>query len=324
MNILLVLKNNLYRLCKEKVIIVMILVIMPAVIYFGVYFSQSDNIKGKIAITGASIQEKNELTKFLGDNKKITLEFLEEEPSKTELIKGIYLAEIHFTNDKSEVISYGRQDVKKELEFAIKGEVYKENKDETTVQGKIIGFLVMFLLLGSVMIMNFFLTDRENRVYVRVLSGNVSYYEYIIGQLLYAISVFTVPSIILSLIILKVLSVKLSIGIGLYSLLILLLGLLSSSFSVLLCTISKDKASATIGGSMITLITSLLAGCLINITDNNQIVGFIRNCLPQKRLIDLANKYSSENLLLLLVIIILFISLSVIIGKKQYESGKFI
>ncbi|WP_241428240.1 ABC transporter permease [Clostridium sp. DJ247] len=302
----------------------MLIIVLPVVVYLGVYFSQSDSMKGKIAIVGSDSQQKENIRKSIEGKKKVTLEFLEQEPTKTELIKGIYLAEINFTKDNPEVISYGKEDIKRELEVNIKGEIYEGNKDDTTVQGKIIGFLVMFLFSGSVMIMDFFLTDRENGVYAKVLSGNVSYYEYIAGQLLYAICIFTIPSIIMSLMVLKILSVKLSISIGLFSLLIFLLGLLSSSFSILICTLCRNKASASMGGSAITTITCLLAGCLINIVDNNKIIGFIRNCLPQKRLIDLANNYNNEDLIFLIVIVLLFVSFSVYIGKNQYEYGKFL
>lgn len=55
-------------------------------------------------------------------------------------------------------------------------------------------------------------------------------------------------------------------------------------FSMLVCTIFKDKASASMSGSAICMITCLLGGCLINIVDNNKIIGTIRDLIPHKRL----------------------------------------
>ncbi|PJI09454.1 MULTISPECIES: ABC transporter permease [Clostridium] len=322
-NILLIIKNNLYRLSKEKIIIFMLIIVLPIVIYFGIYFSQTDSITGKIAIVKANNKQEERVKKSVKGKEKVTLKFLSKEPTKTDLIKGIYLAEIKFKKSKPDVISYGKEDVKKGIEAAIKGKTYVDNKDNITVQGKIIGFLTMFLFFGSIMIMDFFLTDRENSVYSRVLIAKISYYEYIIGQMVYCLCVLTVPSIIMSLVIIKILSIQLRISTGLFLLLIFLVGLLSSSFSILICTLCKNKASASMMGSIVTMITCLLGGCIINIVDSNKIIGAIRECLPQKRLIDLANKYNNGDLIFLIVIILLFVSISIFVGKRQYENGDF-
>lgn len=323
-NILLIIKSNLYRFSKEKLFILFILTALPIIVSLGIYFAQTDSIKGKIAVVGASDKEEQDIKKSIEAAGKITLEFLEESPTKTNLIKGIYIAEINLEKDNIEVISYGREEVKKSIESSIKGEVYEAVKDDTTIQGKIVGFLIMFLFTGSLMTMDFFLTDRENGAYVRVLSGRLTYYEYIIGQIVYNIILLTTPTLIMSLLVLKILSVELSISIGLFCALIFLIGLLSTAFSILICTVFKDKASATMSGSAISMISCLLGGCLINIVDNNKVIGFIRNLIPQKRLIDFANNYNNEDLIFLIVIITAFILISVVMGKKQYENGKFL
>ncbi|MEG1002675.1 MAG: ABC transporter permease [Clostridium sp.] len=323
-NILLIIKNNLYRLTKMKIMLVMIIVVLPIIIYGGIYFSKADNIKGKIAIVNATSTQEEAMKKSTEGNDNITFEFLSKEPAKTDLIKGIYIAEINFEGTEPKVISYGNKEIKKQLEASLRGEVYESDVEITTIEGRIIGFLIMFLFMGSIMAMEFFLTDRENGTYVRVLSSNVSYYEYIIGQIAYLVCTLTVPTLIISLIMLKVLSIQLNMTIGLFSLLILIIGLLSSSFSALVCTLCKDKVSATMSGSAITMITCLLGGCIINIVDNNKIVEALRNLIPQKRLIDLANSYNNEDLIFIIVVIIVFTSISIVLGKRQYENGDFV
>ena len=162
-NILLVMKNNLYRFTKEKVMMTMVVGVMPIIICLGVYFNGMDSIKGKIAVVGARIEEKEMIEGSMMDNEKVKVEFLEESPSKTELIKGVYLAEINFQGNEPSVISYGKDDIKKSLEANLKGEVYVGDDNNATVQGKIIGFLIMFLFFGATtMVMDFFLVDREN------------------------------------------------------------------------------------------------------------------------------------------------------------------
>ncbi|MEG0295295.1 MAG: ABC transporter permease [Clostridium sp.] len=323
-NILLVIKNNLYRLSRETMILIMIFVVMPVIVYLGVYFNEMDGIKGKIAVVGATIQQEEVITKSMGENDNITLKFMDESPTNTDLIKGIYLAEINLEETQPKVISFGKEEIKKSLEAGLKGETYEAPADTATVEGKIIGFLTMFLFFGSMMIMDFFLTDRENKVYSRVLLGTLSYYEYIIGQLIYSVIALTTPTIIISMVVIKVLAVELSISLGLFAMLILLMGVLATSFAILVSTLLKDKVAASMGGSAITMITCLLGGCLVNIVDTNKIMSFIRGFIPQKRLIDLANNFNNEDLAVLLVMIIAFILISIIVGKRQYENGDFV
>ena len=323
-NILLVVKNNLQRIIKEKIMLFMVIIILPIVVYFGVYFGQINDIKGKLAIVGANVQQEIMMKESMKDNSNINPVFLDKEPSTTDLIKGIYLAQIDFRRGDPKVISYGNEDIKLSLEASLKGEVYEGSEEIQTVEGKIIGFLIMFLFFGSLMVMDNFLTDREKGVYVRVLHGKLSYFQYMIGQILYSMLTLILPTVILTLFVIKILAVELSISYGLMSLLIVLVGILSSSFAILISTICKNKVAVTMGGSAIAMITCLLGGCIVNIVDSNKVMEFLRGFLPQKRLIDLANSFNNEDLTFLLIVIVLFIGVSVFIGKKQYENGEFI
>ena len=323
-NILLVMKNNLYRFTKEKAMMVMIILVMPIIISLGIYFNGTDNIKGKIAVVGAGAEQQQIIKDSMKDNEKINIEFLEKSPSKTELIKGVYLAEINFKGSEPTVISYGKEDVRKALEAGLKGEVYVSEDSNDTVQGKVIGFLIMFLLMGATtMVMDFFLTDRENGTYTRVLSGKISYFQYIAGQMLYSLVILSIPSTVWAVFILKVLNINLDISYSLLIFLLLLVGIFSSSFGLFISTVFKDRTSASMSGSIIVMITCLLGGCLINFNDTNKVIGFIRNIIPQKRLIDLSNNFNKGDLTFVVCTILIFISISVILGKRQYENGDF-
>ena len=174
------------------------------------------------------------------------------------------------------------------------------------------------------MVMDFFLVDRENGTYTRVLSGKISYFQYITGQMLYSTVILTIPSTMWSVFILKVLNVNLEISYSLFTFLLLLVGVLSSSFGMFISTIFKDRASASMGGSIVVMITCLLGGCLINIADSNKVIGFIRNILPQKRLIDLSNNFNNTDLIFVIFSILVFGLISVILGVRQYKNGDFL
>ena len=323
-NIFLVIKNNLYRLSKDKIMVFMTIIVLPIMIYIGIYTSQLVGIKGQIAIVGANTQQEENVKKSIGNNDKLTLKFLNESPTNTELIKGIYIVEINFTKDKMEVISFGNEDTKRSIEASLKGEPYEVNKTQTTTQGKIIGFLVMFSFVGAIYSMHLFISDRENSVYSRVLSGGLLYYEYIMGQILSTIIALTVPTIIMSLLVLKLSSAEISISIGLFISLLFLVGVLSSAFSMITCTIFTKRESIEMIGSGIGLITSIIGGSFVDTVDNNKIIGFIRSLIPQKRIIDLANNCNINDFIFLVVVILAFILISIVIGKRQYESGVFI
>ena len=304
---------------------VMVIIVMPIIICLGVYFSSTDSIRGNIAVVGANAVEKAMIEESMDDNEKINIDFLDSSPSKSDLIKGVYLAEVNFEEEEPTVISYGKEDIKKSLEASLKGETYVIEKGNDTVQGKVIGFLIMFLFMGATtMVMDFFLCDRENGTYTRVLSGKISYFQYIAGQMLYSMLILSIPSTIWSVIILKVLNINIDISYSLLIFILLIVGALSSSFGMFIATIFKDRTTANMGGSIITMITCLLGGCLINFTDTNKIIGFIRNILPQKRIIDLANSFNNTDLMFVIVTIIIFILISVILGKRQYENGDFV
>ena len=324
-NIILVMRNNLYRFMKDKVMLAMVIVVMPIIICLGVYFNSTNSIKGTVAVVGTTVQEKDMIKNSMKDSDKIKIEFLEKSPTKTDLIKGIYIAEINLEGDKPIVTSYGKDEIKKTLEAVLEGKVYEGKGTNETVQGKVIGFLVMFLFLGSAtMIMDFFVSDRENGTYTRVLSGKINYYEYILGQMLYSIVILSIPSTIWSVILLKVLNVNLDISYSLFIFILLLVGVLSSSFGMFIATIFKSRAAVSMGGSIVAMITCLLGGCLINIVDSNKIIGFIRNILPQKHVIDLANNFNNGDLIFTISYILAFVAISVVLGRIQYENGDFV
>lgn len=323
-NIFLVVKNNLYRLKWERASLIMILFVMPFIIYFGIYFGSAKDIKGQIAIVGASEAEKTLFTQSFDGYDKIRLKFMDTEPSATELIKGIYLAQITLEDGRPEIISYGNQDIKGSLEAAFEGKTYTSSALSITTQGKIAGFLVMFFFFGGSMAMDFFLSDRDSGVYRRTLMMNVTYLQYILGQLFYTLIIFTLPSLLETFLIIKLLNVEISIGMGAFGAVILFIGLLSSSFAILVSTFCKNKLTTQMTCSAIAMISSLFGGCLIDVVDSNRLLAAVRNLIPQKRIIDLANEFGYQDMLYLLFFVLILISVSTVYGYRQYKRGDFL
>lgn len=323
-NCFLVIKYNFQRLLKEKMAIFMLIIILPLLVGLGVCFSTNDDVKGNIAVVGANMQQEEIIKKTLNNNERINIDFLQENVSKTDLIKGIYLAEVEYGEEDAKVTSYKNEEFKKSLEAILNNEIYEMAVEEVTVEGKIIGFLVMFLLMGSILILDYYLIDREKGVYSRILMSETSYYEYVIGQILYVFLAIAVPTIIMSVLVIKVLSVQLNISLWSFCGLLVLVSFLASSFAMFWNSTVKSKAAAQMGSSIVIMITSLLGGCIVNISDNNRIMKFIRGFIPQKRMIDLADNFNNGDLIFIMITIGIFIFGSVVIGKYYCDRGEFI
>ncbi|MGL5575574.1 MAG: ABC transporter permease [Sarcina sp.] len=323
-NIMLILKNNLYRLKYDKATLAIMLIVTPLVVGLGIYFSNNSDIKGKIAVVGVNKQEENMIKTALKANEDIELEFLDKEVENTKLIRGEYIAQLSLEGKKLEVSEFSNTEVKNVLEALLEGKIYKNEEVQISTIAKIVGFLIMFLFFGAISVADPFLSDRENKVYTRVLQGNVSYLQYTIGQLLYIILLLAIPTMIISGITITVFNVNLGINMFSFMGIIFLVGLLSGSYVVLMSNIFKNRTAVAMNTSIISMITCLLSGCLISIDGGNKIVDGIRNLLPQKRLIDFANEFGSTDLLYVLGFIVIALGLSIYIGSKDYEKGVFL
>ena len=323
-NILLVIKSNLYRCSKNSAILFMAIIVMTIIVGLGVYFGGTDELKGKIAVVGVPKEQEDVLRKSLGESNKIDFEFLDESLTKTSLIRDGYLVEINYEGGEPKVRSYGNEEVKKYIEASLNGEVYEGSTEKTTVQGKIVGFLIMFLSMGATMVLQFLLEDRKNKVYTRTLIAGVSYYEYIIGQVIYALLGLGTPTILISAVVVKVLGVSLNISYLTFIGLVFLAVLISVAYGIFLCNLFKNEMTVEIVSSNFAMILCLFSGSIININDTNKFIGFIRNCLPQKRLIDLANSFNRNDLIFVIIVAVILIGIAIIKGKKDFEEGAYI
>lgn len=323
-NIILILKNNLYRLKYDKVSVFMMLIITPLMVGLGVYFSNDVEIKGKIAVNGASTKQEEVIKTAFKENESIELEFLKDEIENTKLIRGEYVAQVTLADKNIEINEFSNTEVKNTLEALIEGKVYESEVEQVSTASKIIGFLVMFLFFGSIAVADPFLSDRENKIYTRVLQGNVSYIEYTLGQLIYTIAILGVPAMIISGIMVSVLDINLGMSTLSFMGIVFLVGLLSGSYITFMGNIFKTRTAVGMNTSIISMVTCLLSGCLISIDGGNKIVDGIRNLLPQKRLIDFANELGGTDLICVLGFIVIALGLSIYIGSKDYEKGVFL
>ncbi|WP_297632653.1 ABC transporter permease [uncultured Clostridium sp.] len=322
-NILLIIKGNILRLKKDKVTLLMIIIVLPIIVSLGVYFGSANNVKGKIAVIKSTNEEKMMIENIFKENEGIKIEALNSEIKNTSLITGAYLAEIKFEDGKVKVNEYSNQNIKEIIDSIFYGKEYIASENNVGVVEKITGFLMMFLFYGALASSSFFLQDRENGIYIRVLSGNVSFFQYTLGQILYILLVVIVPASIISIGMIKILSVDINMSYMTFLGILTLLGTLCSSMIILIGNIFKKTNEVQMNAAIIGMITSLFSGCLMNVEGSSKIIETVRNILPQKRLLDFVRDFNNGDLIFVISSIIIFVIIGIYIGSNNYKKGIF-
>lgn len=322
-NIWLIVKGNILRLRKDKVTLLMIVMVLPIIVALGVYFGSNNEVKGKIALINPSIQEKVLFEDIFKDNKGIKIECKEENIKNTSLITGAYLAAVNFENEKVIVNEYSNSEMKQMIDSIFNGKEYKSSENPVAVVEKIVGFLMMFLFYGALAAATFSLQDRESGVYIRVLSGNVSFFEYTLGQILYMLLIVILPAGIISVGMVHLLNVDINMSYISFFGIIALLGALCSSLIIFISSIFKKMNEVQMNAAIIGLITSLFSGCIMNVEGKSRIMESVRNILPQKRLLDFVTDFNMVDLSFVICSICIFIAASIYIGKVNYKKGVF-
>lgn len=322
-NILLIIKGNILRLKKDKVTLLMIIIVLPIIVSLGVYFGSTKDIKGKVAIINPTNEERMIVENIFKENEGIKIETLDSEIKNTSLITSAYLAEIKFEGGKVKVNEYSNKEIRGIVDWIFYGKEYISSENSVGVVEKIIGFLMMFLFYGALASSSFFLQDRENGIYVRVLSGNVSFFQYTLGQILYILLVVIVPASIISIGMIEILNVDINMSYRSFLGILILLGTLCSSMIILIGNIFKKTNEVQMNASIIGMITSLFSGCLINIEGSSKIIEVVRNILPQKRLLDFVQDFNSGDLIFVVSSIIIFVIVGIYIGNNNYKKGIF-
>ncbi|MGL4740183.1 MAG: ABC transporter permease [Sarcina sp.] len=322
-NIWLIVKGNILRVKKNKLILLMFIIILPVIVALGVYFGSSNETKGTIALIKPTVQEEMLFLNIFKENKGIKIETLQEEIKHTSLITGKYLAAVSFDGEKVNVAKYSNSEIKGVIESIFYGKEYKSSMTMTTVVEKIVGFLMMFLFYGALAAATLSLQDRETGVYIRILSGNVSFFEYTIGQILYMLVIVILPASIISLSMIYLLNIDIKMSYTTFLGIIVLLGALCSSLIIFISSIFKKMNEVQMNAAIIGLITSLFSGCIMNVEGESKIIEGIRNILPQKRLLDFVADFNISDLSFVICSIGIFIIASVYIGKINYKKGVF-
>lgn len=299
-----VIKGILYRMINSKTYLIMPLIITPIVIAAAIYFSSSFVERANIGIVGDYKGNFN--------NDEVNIIKLENKAVLSDLVKNKYDAVIYFENGKAQVDTIKGNDFKSKLEKIVNGEnVPMKDGEKRGVAANIVGYITMFLILLGVMLYRFFFDDKKG-IAKRVISTNISYEQYILSHFISVFIMIFVPTVLVTILAKNMLNLDTRVNTPQLAFIVLTLSLLASAFGLLISSVVKEEESASMLGTMINIITTLLAGSFFTIS-NNSLISIIGNIMPQKHILDFTialenNKgisYSDINKVILVSIIMI-------------------
>ncbi|MDD3223718.1 MAG: ABC transporter permease [Clostridium sp.] len=329
MSIFSIFKNNFYRIISKKAIVITAIIFIPLMIAGGVYFTANMETKVNIAVVS-----KNQ--KLNMSNKYFNLKVIDEKPKMSDLVLNKYDAVIvDKGNMKFKVITIKSNKLKNQIENFIKNPKsninFSDSENKRGVGTNILGFMMMIILMQQISIMLLYPEDRDLGTFKRILIAPVSSGKYLLAQGIFDFIVTFVPSYI-SIVAAKVIfKVDIGFGYGTFAGFLALLMLIGTGFSLCITSIMDDVDNASMLGTFIVMIGSIVSGSFYSFTDNSKILDNIIKLIPFKGYLTLVQgvengkslfNYSGQLIYIFAVSLILFI-IGTLITRKNLKSGKY-
>lgn len=314
-----ILKNNYFRMLKRLAQVLTMTLVTLVSIMLAVYVTGTQQVKGHIVI----ISESGNVSV---NSKYLSVVTMKKEPPYSSLVKQQYDAYVTDKgNGKYEIKTLRNEQFKKMIYSLLENPKVPvpAQKTDRGVGVNIIGFMMMFLLMGMFMNLFTFADDKEKGQLMRISASPVSFTGYLAAHCIYCFSMLLPYYLMIA--ILKAVGFNIGFTLLQYALMLGVIGILGISFALLLNTlISKPDNANMLGNSVVTL-TSVLAGSFFSFSKDNTVLDSIIKVLPQKQLLDFAqymqNGEAYAHLLSLcyvFVFSILLFTISCVILKRKY------
>lgn len=281
-----ILLNNQRRLQTKLGQFILIFILTGVSIGVALYLGDQPTIVGRFAVVGKmSLPEKQD--------DRFKLLPVAEKPSQAELMMGKY--DGYLTKDATGAIKISApkqaklgEELSQWLAVDDSQVPIKEKPDNQTLS-RVIGFLMMFLLMGALTFLVFIGEDREHQQLKRILVSPLSLPRYIISHCLYSFSLLFFPTLLLFALGQGVLQTDIGSSFATYSWLIGLICLLGISFAAMLMSLLPTSDTANMVGSAVVILTTIISGSFGQIGAQQGWLWQISNVFPQKSLLSLAN-----------------------------------
>ncbi len=317
------LRNNYKRMLEHKSRVILVVAMITGAVAAAVFMNAlaTDSI-GNIALV-APEREDGLTSPYLNVTR------LDKAPPLSDLVSGKYDATVIRKASGEYEIQTIKSDVfRQELaDLLADPEEYQPDwSGRRKVGTTIVGFLIMFILMQGTTMMLFFAEDREHGQIRRVAAAPVSFAGYLGAHCVYTFLILFVPTLVILYLIRFLTGVAIGFSFFQFFLLIFLLCALSTAFALFLDAFIDRSDSANMLGSMVSILTSILAGSFYSFDKGNQTLEAIIQVLPQKAYLELAggmeNGYSWQELApwfwYLLGIILVFLVAAVAKTRRNY------
>lgn len=306
-------KGILYRMVNNKDFLIMPLIITPIVIAAAMFFSSSFVTKANVGVIGDGEVNFN--------NDEINVIKLQNNVPMSDLVKNKYDAVISYENGKAIVQTIKDNNLKDKIERLVNGEnISIKDNGKRGVVSNIIGYITMFILMFGVKLYKFFF-DEKKGIANRIISANISYEKYVLGHCISVFIMLSFPIVIITILCKEVFHINTNVTDLEMVFIVLVLSFLASTFGLLIASITKDLDSASMFGTIISIITTLFAGSFFTIT-NNYWINKIGDIMPQKHILDFTISLENNSIMnynnILIVFLISFLMIISSLKIKKY------
>lgn len=316
-----VFKNNFNRLMSKKSVLIMMIILTLCAILAALFFSSRPATIANVAFVSSS-EEKM-------DFKYLNITMLDKEPPTSSMVSGTYDAIVTVREDGNYQIQTIKSEEVKQSILAILEHKQLPNVGVLTTRGvgtTIIGFMLMFILMQSSVLMGMFSDDKEHKQIKRVIASPIKMRGYLFAHCLFNFCFLFFPNIIILYIVKFLLNVDIGFTFLQYSMLLSLICIFATSFSLLMNALVKKGDTANMAGSSIIVLTSVLAGSFYSFDKGNDILEKIIQFLPQKAYLNVVSEIeqhltNSDTIfaaLYVIILIIIFFSVAIIKTRRDY------
>jgi ABC-2 type transport system permease protein len=157
--------------------------------------------------------------------------------------------------------------------------------DETkgkVVTTQAIGFVIMFIMMGSSTLAELILSEKRARTYFRICSAPVSSRSFVIGNAISDFIIVIAQAVLTIILMTKVLNIQTYMKFWEMLIIMTMFGLVSVSIGILIAAFSKDSRQSNALAILIISPTSMLAGCMFPFEVMPKNMQKIAEFLPQR------------------------------------------
>ena len=275
-----IMKQAFVRLKREKGSAVVYLLLSIASILVALYVSSLNTGLGSIAV-----QSEQHLWK---SSDALHVTYVKEAVASSRLVAQEYDAFVQVHKDGSLSVTSVKSDVyKQDLNKALQGQASSQHKKQRGAGTCVIGFVMMFAMMQSLVFMMQYGEDKELRRMKRILLSPVSFSSYLGGMIAFTMLSVIVPAFV-TLAVCRLFGAQIGFTLPVYAGLLFVLALFATAFALFLYTLFAQKDTANMLGSALAVLASIISGGFYEVAHEGGILDTIASMLPTKAVLQLS------------------------------------